>query len=90
MVDRFASDWRTASLDEPTVALLEFTEKLTADPGSVGASDMARLRAQGFDDQGISSATQVIAYFNYINRVAEALAVPAEKWLAEDGRPRSV
>ena len=90
MVDRFAFDWRTAGLDEATGALLEFTEKLSEDPGSVGASDTAGLRAHGFDDKGISSATQVIAYFNYINRVAEGLAVPAEEWLADDGRPRSV
>ncbi|MFP3881357.1 MAG: hypothetical protein ACLFRT_13960 [Actinomycetota bacterium] len=37
------------------------------------------------DDQGISSATQVIAYFNYINRIAEGLGVPAESWLNADG-----
>jgi hypothetical protein len=39
----------------------------------------------GLDDQGISSATQVIAYFNYINRIAEGLGVPAEEWLEADG-----
>jgi alkylhydroperoxidase family enzyme len=51
----------------------------------VGADDIAKLRAAGFDDQGISSATQVIAYFNYINRIAEGLGVPKEDWLDDDG-----
>lgn len=42
----------------------------------------------GLDDQGISSATQVIAYFNYINRIAEGLGVPLETWLNDDGTSR--
>ena len=42
----------------------------------------------GLDDQGISSATQVIAYFNYINRIAEGLGVPLETWLNDDGTYR--
>lgn len=49
---------------------------------------MTALRSAGFDDECISSATQVIAYFNYINRIAEGLGVPAEEWLDEDGLPR--
>lgn len=90
MVDRFAGDWRSADLDAPTVALLEYAEKLTADPASVGRGDVAALRANGFDDKAVSSATQVVAYFNYINRIAEGLGVPSEDWLAEDGRPKGV
>ena len=88
MVDRFALDWRTAGLDEATVALLDYTEKLTTEPGSVGSGDMEVLRSHGFDDPGISSATQVVAYFNYINRIAEGLGVSGEDWLGDDGRPR--
>lgn len=52
------------------------------------AEDIARLREAGFDDEGISSATQVIAYFNYINRIAEGLGVPMETWLNIDGTPK--
>ena len=90
MVDRFATDWRTAGLDEQTVALLEFTEKLTRDPGSTGAADIDVLRSHGLDDRGISSVTQVVAYFNYINRVADGLGAVGEDWLGEDGRPLPV
>jgi uncharacterized peroxidase-related enzyme len=85
MADRIAEDWRTAGLDPVDQALCEFTEKLTRAPSSVGSDDIASLRAVGLDDQGISSATQVIAYFNYINRIAEGLGVPAEEWLEADG-----
>ncbi len=33
------------------------------------------LRAHGFDDRAIHDAVQVISYFNYITRVADALGV---------------
>jgi alkylhydroperoxidase family enzyme len=67
--------------------LCEYTEKLTRTPAEVDASDIARLREAGFDDAGITSATQVIAYFNYINRIAEGRGVDPEDWLGDAGRP---
>jgi uncharacterized peroxidase-related enzyme len=89
-VDRFAEGWRDAGLNEPTVALLDFAEKLTESPGGIGPDQIEVLRAAGFDDSGISSCVQVVAYFNYINRVAEGLAVPLEDWIEEDGRKKPV
>jgi len=44
----------------------------------MAAADVAALRAQGFDDRAIHDATAVIGYFNYINRVADALDVELE------------
>lgn len=89
-MDRIADDWRTAGLTSGDIALCEYTEKLTLSPAAVGPDDIARLREHGFDDEGISSATQVIAYFNYINRIAEGLGVPLEEWLAHDGNPKDL
>jgi alkylhydroperoxidase family enzyme len=62
--------------------------KLTLTPAAVGPADIEELRAVGLDDEGITSATQVIAYFNYINRIAEGLGVPMEAWLNDDGTPK--
>jgi alkylhydroperoxidase family enzyme len=76
-------------LDGADLALCEYTEKLTLSPSDVGAGDIARLRQVGFDDEGISSATQVVAYFNYINRIAEGLGVAPEEWLNADGTPKT-
>lgn len=47
----------------------------------MSAEDVAALRAAGFDDRGIHDATQVAAYFNYINRVADALDVMPEEFV---------
>jgi uncharacterized peroxidase-related enzyme len=89
MVDRFAEDWRSAGLDDGTTALLLFAERLTDECAAVGADDVAALRAHGFDDRAISSCVQVVAYFNYINRIAEGLGVAAEGWIDDYGRVKT-
>lgn len=45
------------------------------------AADLAPLREAGLDDRAIHDAAQVIAFFNYINRIADALGVEPETWM---------
>ena len=47
-------------------------------PSTAGAEDADELRAHGLDDAAIHDAIQVIAYFNYINRVAEGVGTASE------------
>ena len=55
--------------------------KLTRDPAAVAQEDVDTLRRQGLDDAAVHDAIQAIAYFNYINRVAEAVGVePEPEW----------
>jgi uncharacterized peroxidase-related enzyme len=86
LVDRIAIDWETSGLDEATLALVRFAEKLTRSPSQVGDGDIETLRYQGFDDAGISSCVQVVSYFNYINRIAEGLGIDHEDWIDWAGR----
>jgi len=44
----------------------------------MSAADLEPLRRAGLDDAALSDAVQVVAYFNYINRVADALHVDLE------------
>ena len=53
----------------------------------MGPADIADLRAAGWDDRGIHDATQVCAYFNYINRISDALGVHPEDWMDLQGHP---
>ena len=78
LVDRFVDDFRAAGLDDETLALLEYADKLTRTPGAMQPHDVERLRAGGWDDRAIHDAAQVIAYFNYINRIADGLGVDPE------------
>lgn len=59
-------------------ALLEYARKLTADVGSIGESDIDRLRDEGADDGEILEVNQVCAYFNYSNRVLNGLGVTTQ------------
>ena len=71
-------DWREAGLSPADEALCLYAEKLTRDPGAMCEADVQALRAAGFDDLAIHDAVQVISYFNYINRVADAVHVELE------------
>lgn len=77
-VRQLVADWRGARLDAATLALAAFAEKLTRSPHPMRQEDIAALRAEGWDDRAIHDAVQIIAYFNYINRVADALGVEGE------------
>ena len=50
----------------------------------MGPADVDRLKAAGFDEDAITIATQVVAYFNYINRIADALGTDPEGWMTPD------
>ena len=78
-VHAVARDWRTAELSEADRALCAFAEKLTHRQAEMGPDDPDVLRSQGFDDTAIHDATQVVGYFNYITRVADALGVEPEE-----------
>jgi len=74
-------DWRSAPLSAADRALCEFGAKLTTDQRRMTPADLDHLRAAGFDDRAIHDAVQVIAYFNYITRVADALGVEREDFI---------
>lgn len=84
-VDAIARDWRAAPLNSVDQALCAYAEKLTRAPSEVGEGDVERLRAAGLDDVAIHDATQIIGFFNYINRVADALGVEPERFVGPWG-----
>ncbi len=45
-------------------------------------ADADGLRTAGWNDREIHDACQVVAYFNYVNRLADGLGVDAEDWLS--------
>ena len=85
-VHAVARDWRTAPLSAMDRALCEFAEKLTITPYAMSPADLDILRSHGLDDRAIHDATQVISYFNYINRIADALGVEPEDFITPWGK----
>ena len=78
LVEAVQRDYRTADLSAPDRALCDFAVKLTKTPGEMTQADVDPLREHGFDDRAIHDAVQVIAYFNYINRIGDGLDVDLE------------
>jgi uncharacterized peroxidase-related enzyme len=71
-------DYTTAPIDEKDRTMLDYVAQLTRDATRVGPEHHEKLRAAGFDDRGILQITLIAAWFNYINRVADALGVGRE------------
>lgn len=68
----------TPALSPAQRALLAYARKLTANPAACRREDVETLRAAGATDEEIHATVQVAAYFNYINRIADALGVDPE------------
>lgn len=55
--------------------MLDYVAQVTRDATRISKNDRAKLRSAGFDDRAILQITLIAAWFNYINRVADALGV---------------
>ena len=75
LVEALQTDYRSAAISEQDRTMLDYVVKLTKDATRVSPDDHAKLRAVGFDDRGILQITLIASWFNYINRVADALGV---------------
>jgi len=59
--------------------MLDYVVQLTKDATVISPKNHERLRAVGFDDKAILQITLIASWFNYINRVADALGVGREE-----------
>ena len=59
-------------------ALVVYADLVTLRPSEVTKADIERLRDAGFDDRGIHDACAIIAYFAFVNRIADGLGVELE------------
>ena len=74
-VEALSRDFRSAPISERDRVMLEYVEQLTKDATRISPAFHDQLRAVGFDDRGILQITLIASWFNYINRVADALGV---------------
>jgi len=75
MVAALQKDYRAAPISEQDKVMVEYVVKITKDATQCSHDDHDKLRAVGFDDRGILQITLIASWFNYINRVADALGV---------------
>ncbi len=75
MVRALERDYKRALITEQDRVMLDYVVQVTKDATRISPADHELLRAVGFDDQGILQITLIASWFNYINRVADALGV---------------
>jgi alkylhydroperoxidase family enzyme len=75
LVEALKADYRSAPIAEQDRVMLEYVEQITRDATCISPAFHDRLRTAGFDDRGILQITLIASWFNYINRVADALGV---------------
>ncbi len=68
-------DYKSAPISNQERLMLDYVAQLTRDATRISENDHQRLRSAGFDDQAILQITLIASWFNYINRVADALGV---------------
>jgi uncharacterized peroxidase-related enzyme len=78
LVAALREDYTKAPLTGKERVMLDYVVKLTRDATRCSPEDLERLRESGFDDRAILQITLIASWFNYINRVADALGVGRE------------
>ncbi|MDP8960307.1 MAG: peroxidase [Actinomycetota bacterium] len=81
---------RLDALGPRLAAMCRYALKLTVQPDAVRADDLEPLREVELSDRDIVDLNQVVAYFNYVNRIADGLGVELEDhWPADVPRSRT-
>ena len=75
MVNALQQDYKSAPISEQDRVMCDYVVQLTKDATGISKDDHVKLRGAGFDDKAILQITLIASWFNYINRVADALGV---------------
>ena len=75
LVAALENDYTQAPISPQDRVMLDYVVQLTRDATGIGPSHHQALHSAGFDDRGILQITLIASWFNYINRVADALGV---------------
>ncbi len=80
LVQALQTDYQTAQITSRQRAMLDYAVKLTLTPGAMLEQDLAPLRQAGLNDRAILDLNQCVAYFAYVNRVADGLGVTLDEY----------
>ncbi len=75
LIEALESDYTKAPIPQQDRVMLDYVVQVTRDATRITPANHEALRRVGFDDRGILQITLIAAWFNYINRVADALGV---------------
>ena len=78
LVHALQQDYKNAPISNQDRVMLDYVVQLSKDATKISKQHHDQLREVGFDDRAILQITLIASWFNYINRVADALGVGRE------------
>ena len=80
LVEHLKSDFHSAKISHAEKIMLEYAVKLTSETCTISKEDISSLHEVGFNDEAILDIVQVVAYFNFVNRLACGLGIELEEY----------
>lgn len=80
-ISQIVSDFQTADIDETTKAILAFAVKVTKAAPTVTQADLEHLRSYGLTDEALFAIVEVVGFFCYVNRIADAFGIELDDFL---------
>ena len=80
LVNHLKSDYTLANISTKQMAMLNYAAKLTERPADIFNRDIEELREVGFKDRAILDINQIVAYYAFVNRIADGLGVDLEEF----------
>lgn len=87
LAHQWGYDYRNAGLTQKQVAMLEFAELLTQDPGNMRSEFVEELKEVGWTDEDIVDIVHMTALYNYMVRVADGLGIELDTDAGWEGLP---
>lgn len=75
LLNQIKEDYSQAKLPDKLMALCHYAYKLTTQPGKQKQEDLTLLKSFGLTDKDLLDTTLIVAYFNFVNRIALGLGV---------------
>ena len=80
-IAQIITDFQTADIDETTKAILEFAVKVTKAAPTVTPADLDHLRSYGLTDEALFAIVEIVGFFCYVNRIADAFGIELDDFL---------
>ena len=80
-ISEIVSDFQTADIDETTKAILAFAVKVTKAAPTITPADLEHLRSYGLTDEALFAIVEVVGFFCYVNRIADAFGIELDDFL---------
>ena len=80
-ITEIVTDFQAADIDEATKAILEFAVKVTKAAPTITPADLERLRSYELTDETLFAIVEVVGFFCYVNRIADAFGIELDDFL---------